>query len=855
MPLRKHIRQESYLSWTEHFSLFEPLSAAEKAGYEANPQQFQREFPEIRLFPDPFLNTAARAVSDAFLRDTIIVAGDDAVNQKIAAELRDRIAAEYNIQLEIISGTAELDLRARKEPLILVGGAQQNRRVQKLGQTLQLGVFNYDFPGASGWGVTTYQGVQEGTGTRFVLAGDAQSGGAAIDYFLKNALVPGAEPRLQWAHHVQVGPDLPAEFHDFDCWLRNYPSTPLEALNEWLHSDHKRPYRELFEAVLSPIRQGPLISNYALLDVGLSAIRYYQLAGDEKALHLFREMLWGFWEYFRSDDPNIYISDMDFRLGQICAYWSWVEFHPAIMEEERRVFPQLLLAAVRMVHAYYLEKWSTRAMPPGVRHNHQTFKARCLLYGWRYFQQFYEPDAEAWKRDADILFAGMDATRTKYAENATTYEPLAPEHLLAWYEITNREIGADFQHALAVFARRVWALTDNFFYRVAYGDCEISFQKRKPFQAAAWLDQTNPAFADVVELEQSTADIFPVEIPAAIHGFGSFQAKPTATGFHHLLTGWTQIPLESKLQQQCSLQGSPEQWFDKLSWRSGWRDASSYLAIEGFGNQTVSHAHNATNSVIQANWGGRVWLVGNGSGRRIGVTDAGKAFSTREIGPVDHNMLILRDADGSPITPPVNALLIDHGSSPLPFAVTELRGYAGCRWIRHTFLLQDAGLIVIDSLISETTESLPKDFSLEWNILGDVAPNARGAEVEQSGVTTIFQHFGTAQAKWEDNASASWHRVMENREYPHTSSPLKKCVLSPAIKRASGAQEYSFVSGFWLEHEVQSVHWDSVSCHLKIQWPQSPPDAGREYSGCWGNINCGDNFLQIEICRTPDAKS
>src|SRR5690606_19573913 len=123
----------------------------------------------------------------------------------------------------------------------------------------------------------------------------------------------------------------------------------------------------------------------------------------------------GFWEYLQSDDPNIYISDMDFRLGQLCAAWSWAEFHPAITDEERRIFPRLLLGAMRMVHAYYLQNWSTRPLPPGVRHNHQTFKARCLLYGWRYFRQLQEEDAAAWKRDADALFAGMDAARTKYA--------------------------------------------------------------------------------------------------------------------------------------------------------------------------------------------------------------------------------------------------------------------------------------------------------------------------------------------------------------------------------------------------------------------------------------------------------
>lgn len=847
MTVRKHTAQQSYLSWVQQFSLFAPLTPVEHETLQNTPQTFRRDFPEVRLFPDPFLESARRETLPAALEEAVLVTGPADENRQLAQQLQHDIEAKFGIYLKIIQDTDEVNFRSEKRPLIFIGGAQQNRQSRALVQSLQLGVFNHDFPGASGWGVTTHQGITVGMGMRHVLAASAATNAAARNYFLQHAIASGSAPQLRWAHHVQLDPQLPPQFHDFDLWLQQHPATPLEKLNNWLRSGHQRPYRELFEAILLPMRQGPIISNYALLDVGVSAIRYYQLTGDEKALNLFREMLWGLWEYFNSDDPNIYISDMDFRLGQICAYWSWIEFHPAITTQERKFFPQLLLAAMRMVHTYYLQNWSTRVMPPGVRHNHQTFKARCLLYGWRYFHQYQEPDAEMWQRDADNAFEGMDAARTKFAENANVYEALAPEHLLAWHEISNREIGADFQLALAVFARRAWALTDNFFCRVAYGDCEISFDKRKPFQVAAWLDEKKAAFSDVIELEQNTTGIFPLELPPAIYGFDSLQTEPTAAGFNHLLQGWTQIPLEPKIQQQCSLQGAPEQWFDKLAWRSGWQDSSSYLAIEGFGNQTISHAHNAANSVIQANWGSRVWLVGNGSGRRVGVTDAGKAFSTREIGPVDHNMLILRDADGNPVMPPMNALLLDYGNGSLPFAITELRGYAGCHWIRHTFLPKEAGLIAVDLLAPETNESLPKDFSLEWNILGDVTSNARGAEIEQSGVKTIFQHLNTAQVKWEYNASASWHRVMEKREYPHTSCPLKKCVLSPMTTHTSDAAEYFFVSGFWLEHAVRDANWNSQSRCLEIEWQQAPDDAPWEYSGSWGGMQGEGNFLRIKM--------
>jgi hypothetical protein len=848
MKIRKHSPQQEYLSWAEQFPLFQPLSAHEEQLLQDDPQSFQQEYSEVRLFPDPFLHSSPRESSLGNLRDVIVVAGSDPSSQKIAATLRDEIDERFGIRLEIVFDSAEPDSDAVSRPAILIGGTQHNVWSRQLMQQIQVPVFDQNFPGEAGWGVTTYHGIQPGLAPRFVIACDPGNAPEASKYFLGNAISNDEVLQLKWVHCVRRGNDLPEHLQCFDTWLRQRRHTLLDSLDAWLKSDHTYPYRDLFTDILLSMREGPITYNSELLDLPVEALYYYQLTGDEEGLQLFREMLWGFWNYLNCSEANIYLSDMDFRLGQICAQWSWVERHPAISPEEKKFVPQLLLAAMRMVHAYYLQNWSTRQRPAGTSHNHQTFKARCLLFGWRYFQQWQLPDAKLWKQDADAVFEALDASRTKYLENANAYERFVPEHLLQWHALTRREISSEFQRALAVFAQREWALTDNFFYRVEYGDCEVSFQKQSPFPVAAWLDgqDTNDeTVQQIIALEKETADKYAPILPTAIQSFCPLQ-RASSGKLDPAMSGWTVIPLEPKLQKQYPLAGAAEQWFDKLAWRSGWQESSSYLAIEGVGNKTVSHSHNATNSIIRANFGGRAWLVGNGYGKRVGVKSASEAFRTRELGPVDHNMLIVRDEQETPIVPPVNVLLIDHGTSPLPYSVTEASGYGGCKWRRHTFVLAEVGVVFIDSLATETAKALPDEYSVEWNVLGEVNPSTLGATIEQSGVKLQFQHFGTARTEWGFNASASWHRVMANNEYPHTSKPLKKCVMKP-VTNANSHSQFHFVSGFWLEDEVQQANWNTDALTLQIEMKNALINDSAEYSAPWGNINVDGKSLRVTL--------
>jgi|GEM_PF-4551863 len=835
MKLRKHIPRENYKSFTTRYPIFANLTAQESAVLEKSPEEFGNTFPTTQLFPDPFFQPPPP--QKYFLQDAAIISGEDSQTHETARRLQQSLLQQSGIEIPIQDSG---DIRDRK-PQILIGASHQNAHTLELHKTLQMSGFDRHFPGDNGWGVTTFQGILHDAGPRYVIACNVQNRDAAIDYFARHAV---DENRLNWLHQVQLDPALPAEYHDFDLWLRRYRRTQEPVTNAWLDSDHAQPYHELFLKVLSPQITEPLIYNAALLDIGLAAIRYYQLTGNARGLELFLEMMRGCLEYHTTEGANVFISDLDFRLGQICAYWSWIEKNPQVKAQERREFSQLMLGMMRMTYDYYMQLWSYRDMNNnGALHNHQTFPARTLCYGWRYFSQLGIASAQDWKNDADALFEKLDQSRTKYMENASSYESMVPHHALDWHELTGRKVSEIFQRTLASFAMREWVMRDNFLNRVEYGDCAVTFARTAPFQVALWLQGGNPLFQQIRALEAATAAQFPPQILPAIAGFIGTANAPENAEMDAITIGWSRLALEPKLGDSYALLGRPEERFDKLAWKSAWADDGAYVAIEGFGNKTVSHAHNAANSVIRANFGGRIWLVGNGYGKKRNIIGARDAFDSRELGPVDHNMLVMRDAVGEQLLTPMNAVLRDYGEAPLPFSVTLLEDYAGCDWTRHLFILANVGLIAIDRITARKGKILPETFSLDWNILGEIQQTPFGALSDQKGVQLHFDHFGTANPQWGFNASVSWYDELTGNHYPFTSAPLQKCMLHAANHSPDAA---TFVSGFWIDDAVKTAAWDGEKQRLQLATTRLLFSPG-SHSAKWGKVETGDQSLLVEM--------
>ena len=806
--MKQHISPELYVGWTVRQHLFNPPYPAVLKDLALGTEAFSKKHPGVYLFPDPFLQ-ADGPPSEVRLADLEIAVADFPIDRKLAEALRDALETAYGIIVPVVDAATRHLPSAT--PLLLVGGAESNPLTMQLAKKYQVGFFCSMVPGAGGWGVTTYSELEAGAAPCLVISADPAKIGEAVQFLVQNVVRGPDGSTLRWMHHIAPGPELRENLGSFDEWIGKFRH---DFLQTWIDGGRQQPYREAFVAALSQDFSEGLPYNAVLLDLPMEGLRHYQMTGDAGGLQLFREMMWGFWNYLNLPDPQIYISDMDFRLGLLINYWSWIQHNPKITDEERSVFPKVLLAASRMVRDYYVNLW-LESPPSALPINHVTFKVRSLLLAARYFRNRTPLEAEGFQARADEAFGACDLARSKHSENAYGYESFMPEHLLCWLEAGGSDVPPAMQQALAIFALRDWAMLDNFHFPVEYGDADPILKRIRPFEVSPWLHGNTPEQQLIRDLERSSTGLFPAVIAPAFRGF---------TGLHHSRqgvpfsepTGWMNVPLDRAFAGERSLEGPADQQFDKLAWRSGWTAESAYLAMEGIGNQeTAAHSHNEANSILRMNFAGRIWLVNNGYGRLEGIKDAQASFATRKRGPADHNMLVVRSlADGSAILPPPNAVLRDCSEGPIPYSVTEMSDYGGVGWRRHIFVLPGRGVLVVDRVqpLSET----PPPFELQWNVLGERAVTEHGAVVEQAGVQMVFQHCETAQADWQESSIAIWRRLIASGEYPHTRSIPSHCTLRQ-IGAPTGTAPFFFACGFWAGENIPQMVWDANAHRLELK--------------------------------------
>ncbi len=839
MKTKKHVPSTGYDNAHRlTYPLFEPLAANEQAALDSGVEAFREQFPETLLFPDPFLGVKDAVRSDS-LSELRIVHGGDAFFKDLGEELASAIRKNWNVDVSVV-GVDDADAAlSAAHPRLYLGGAGANVRVLEIARKYQVGLFSSEYPGDGGWGLTTHWELEDGFSSCYILSCDPETREEALRATMEHIASPDA--RLRWAH--QVFSRVLGEF-DFEEWVSGFKSPDvarLDLLDEWLASGRKRPYREVFVEFFTREYGFPkgLPYNAGFLDIGMQAIRCYQRTGSEQARELFRETLWGFWDYLNSENPQIYISDMDFRMGHICNYWNWIQYHPSFMNEERLIFDRLFLGATRMVRDYFRNNWKDKRAP----HNHQTFKARSLVLAWRYFQGRGIPDAATWREDAEFIFRQVPPGRSKFRENAGLYERFVQEHTLTWLEATNQNVPDAMRNALARYAHREWALRDNFLLAVDYGDCDPSLVPERPFEVAPWLDGSTPEQREVQKLEASSHGIFPLKDVRPFFGFTALEAAEKDRELSDR-AGWQRCPLDPLFAQEMILPGREAEHFDKLVWRTGWNPQSTYLALEGIGTgdqEGISHAHHEANGILRANLGGRIWLVRSGYGKKPeGLTDGGKIFATRQTGPEEHNMLVMRDAkSGKPVPPPAAALLQDCGEGALPFAVSELENYAGTTWRRHLLILPGAGFVVLDR-VTASPEANPE---LQWNVLGALSVGQAGAVLEQNGTRLVWGHWGTVVSEWRESEIYAWRRLIQNGDYPHTKSMPGHCVQ----KAAGKAGESCFLNTFWLEGTVDAAKWNAEARELTLTTTAALSETPTRNERPWGQITIEGRDVHVDF--------
>lgn len=850
--LKKHIPSTDHVGWTVRYPLFETPTRQELTDCRRlGAGEFACAHPGTHLYPDPFLRR--KASESRFLLDTLVlVPGQSEESRGFAERVAAKVLHRYGDKLPVIP-IAELagGLHADR-PLLLLGDADTHPLCAQIAKKYQIGLFCKDHPGTGAWGITTHWELEPGMPPRYQLTCDAKTEETAIRCFLTTAVKGEIESRLCWVHQISALPALPGLCGGFQQWIHGrHGWNPI--FRDWFAvSARETSYREFFLNWFQKNFPKYLPYNAPLLDLGIDAIRYYQFTADPAALALFREMLAGYGDLLAEDAPDLYVSDLDFRLGTLCNYWNWVRYHPGVTEQECREVSVLLLGLTRMMVGYFENHWKDKPGP----HNHQTFKARSMIQAWRFFG-FYEgvPDREEWKAAADRIFTAIPHTAYKFRENATQYETFVPEHLLVWQEVTGVGRSREQRSSLVQGALRQWTVRDSFLLPVEYGDAYPIAHPVRPPQIFPWLSGDAREESRLLSLEAGPGCTFPFEFPTPIQ---SFQALPSVTAKAADLpqpeTGWSRQSLDPSFVKNYGITGNAESLFDKLAWRSGWESDATYLAIEGIGRGNrapfVGHAHHEANSILRMNLGGRIWLVNNGYGKQEGAGSAREAFNTRQIGPVDHNTLVIRNLEEAcTVEPPAIALLLHHAQTPFPCSTTALENYGGVFWKRHLLIPHPHCLLVIDEVLPAPTVENSQTFELQWNILGKrlEARDAREtARFEQNGAILVFDHFGTGLATWEESTISCWRNLIQSGQYPHTSSLPNHGIVRKVGGPSPEEPSMVFVSGFWLDGVVSKARWVATTRKLSLQMDRPFEREGTTASPL-GTFHLPKSHLEIQL--------
>lgn len=712
-------------------------------------------------------------------RSDLVLARDGRATAAVVAPASDRdlrgmaddfiksVAELHGVDLPLVDAdTATLaDLAGRD--LVLFGGSHRNRVALDLALRHRTFFADATVPGDDGWLITTHCGTDaSGRNVLQVAAGDAHR--ATVLTALREAVTrQDGTVVVRHMHRVQPGAAMSARFPSWAVFTSSLPKRLPQLQGESIGAPTDP--TALADVLARGFHSGGKdkgIYNAAPWDIAIDVARYYQLSADDRALRLFREMLFRAVDYYlKTPGGASYPADLDFRLGLLVLHYARLEHEAVFSEEDRLILVNFLLACSRSIHEYAVKFWPSERIGDS-RHNHQTFPALSLTYCADYFAR-HGIDVSRWRAYADTIFSGRLWTRGKQIENSRSYEPYVFEHAAEYSAFLGRGLSLFQGDGYRNMVMRQIIATDNFFRPVDYGDTAISMtpaQSPTARMLAAREDGVIRWFAGESFARQ------PSDLPGAISDFPGLVLgvglKPPAAG------EWESAPVDPLFLQEVSPGLPHPRAFDKLGFRTGWGEEDQYLLLEGV-TGSVSHAHHDTNGIVRYNHLGRHWIVSNGYGRRIGLANASKAFASREVGPADHNLLVLqRDGKLFADLPMAASLQLGRQGRAL-HSTTALLNCGGLDWFRTLVVLCGAYLVVLDRV--RVLDSRLQSAHVEWNALGRASTHEQGARLEQQGVfLDLVSPSGWPVEHGVGDQSACWKRVLEDGSYPYAAFPLVK---------------------------------------------------------------------------------
>ena len=713
----------------------------------------------------------------------VVAPGGESRLAALARELVRSVEERYGLRLPLVDDTtAGIELLDRYH-LIVVGGSHENRLALKLALRYHTFFLDAGVPGEDGWAVTTHTGLHPAGHNVLQLTASPEHEASVLSLVLEAIAREGNRLILRHIHRIGPGREMAASLPAWERFTADLPRRlpQLEGKRVEAPAD----VNALADLLALGLDSGGVEKNYhnvAPVDIAVASAYYYQVSAEPRALVLFRELLVRFTDYYlKTPEGASYPADLDFRLGPLVLYFSRLEHEPVFSDDDRLLFANLLLAACRSICEYALKIWPVKPEAT-TRHNHETFPARSLQYAAEYFERYGVSDVAEWRRFAEHVLGPAIWRRYKQRENAYHYEPMVFEHGASYLSFAGRPLTGEVLECLRRVVGRQMATTDNFLRPVDYSDTNVSMQPATSVLARvlaahgedgliAWFAEE--AFARHPHHESLSGPVH------ALPGLrlGRRPAPGTVTDATPAAGDWECAPLDPLFIADYN-PGFPERFaFDKLAFRTGWRDDDHYLLLEGVGSRKVSHAHNEVNGIVRLNHLGRHWLVSNGYGRRVGVSNIAQSFNTRVLGPEDHNMLVLTREGAFVRDLPVCSALLQRGrSGRLLYATAALLGYGGTHWFRTLVVLAGRYVLVIDRV--QVLEPGLERAHIEWNVLGEAVATASGFRLEQKGVYMDV----TSASGWRTelgvaDRSASWKGVLDSGSYPYAAFPLKKLLF------------------------------------------------------------------------------
>ena len=417
-------------------------------------------------------------------------------------------------------------------------------------------------------------------------------------------------------------------------------------------------------------------------------------------------------EYFKLNLLGLSVRDDWELLGELFLMYRVLEAHPMWSEEERA-------QAVQLFHDFaggpegvgtlgrLDEPFSDRLLMP--LESHISRRALAVYFIADYLVRFHGlPEAKLWRARAGEVFEAQ-FSRSKPASDASGYQWNVSALNAARYALDSNESSYFKDGPFRESVKRALQCFTNQGQEALVGG--VSGTGTAPwtlFSLAAVACQEGHFLAPIRLWDPELSRLLcPWE--SGDEFLRSFAAD-LPTGQDPELVGLTISPLDEHYRDEshrltpgfylppASREG---QLFDKITFRSGFRQDDDYLLLDGVSGG--EHSYEDANCIKEVQMRGFPWICSLDAGLREGGIAA------------QNGLLLLRDGERSPL-PQFAELLDSHFVAAGGNTVTRLRGYSGADWTRSIFWRAAGFLLVIDEV--EIRE--PGRFQMEarWLCLG-----------------------------------------------------------------------------------------------------------------------------------------